>query len=93
MEGVEQALFADTTGCEIVNLAYGQSCSVNQLLAELCRVAGRNVEPLYAPVRKGDVRHSLADVGRAKSILGFRPSVGFAEGIQRTYDWYRSKYS
>lgn len=93
VEGVEQALFADTTGCEIVNLAYGQSCSVNQLLAELCRVAGRTVEPLYAPGRKGDVRHSLADVGRAKSIIGFRPSVGFAEGIQRTYDWYRSQYS
>ena len=93
VEGVEQALFADTRGCEIVNLAYGNSCTVRDLLAEICRVAGRTVEPSYAPVRKGDVRHSLADIGRAKSVIGFRPGVGFAEGIRRTYDWYRSQYS
>lgn len=93
VEGVRRALFADTQGCEIVNLAYGQSCSIRDLLAELCRVAGRSVEPLYAPERKGDVRHSLADVARAKSVIGFCPTVGFAEGIRRTYDWYRSQYS
>lgn len=93
VEGVEKALFADTQGCEIVNLAYGQTCTVLDLLTEICRVAGRTVEPLYAPVRKGDVRHSLADIGRAKSVIGFQPSVGFAEGIRRTYDWYRSQYS
>jgi UDP-glucose 4-epimerase len=93
VEGVEKALFATTTGCEIVNLAYGQSITVRDLLAELSRVAGKSVQPLYAAARKGDVRHSLADVGRAKSIIGFCPSVGFAEGIQRTYDWYRSQYS
>ncbi len=93
VEGVEQALFADTQGCEIVNLAYGNSCTVRDLLAEICRVAGRSVEPSYAPGRKGDVRHSLADIGRAKSVLGFCPRIGFAEGIRRTYDWYRSQYS
>ncbi len=93
VEGVQQALFANTTGCEIVNLAYGQSISVRDLLAELSRVAGKTVEPLYAAPRKGDVQHSLADVGRAKSVIGFGPTVGFAEGIQRTYDWYRSQYS
>ena len=80
-------------GCEIVNLAYGQTCTIRDLLAELCRTAGRSVEPLYAPARKGDVRHSLADVARAKSVIGFCPEVGFAEGIRRTYDWYRSQYS
>ncbi len=93
VEGVEQALFAATEGCEIVNLAYGQTCTIRELLDEICSVAGRSVEPSYAAVRKGDVRHSLADVGRAKSLFGFRPSVGFAEGIRRTYDWYRSQYS
>ena len=46
-----------------------------------------------APPRAGDVRHSLADVARATSLLGFRPRVGFAEGLQRTYAWYRSQYA
>ncbi|MGE3175625.1 MAG: NAD-dependent epimerase/dehydratase family protein [Planctomycetota bacterium] len=93
VDGVLLALDADTRGCEIVNLAYGRSCTVTELLQELCRVAGRTVEPVYAPPRAGDVRHSLADVTRAKSVLGFAPKVGFAEGIQRTFDWYRSQYS
>lgn len=93
VEGVRRALFADTQGCEIVNLAYGQTCTIRDLLDELCRVAGRSVEPLYAAARNGDVRHSLADVARAKSVIGFCPEVGFAEGIRRTYDWYRSQYS
>jgi UDP-glucose 4-epimerase len=91
--GVVQALDADTRGCETVNLAYGQSCTVLDLLQQLCRVAGRTVEPLYAPPRPGDVRHSLADTSRAKALLGFAPTVGFAEGIRRTYDWYRSQRS
>jgi len=43
--------------------------------------------------RPGDVRHSLADVARAKSLLGFHPKVGFAEGLSRTYSWYRSQHA
>ena len=91
VEGVVKALDADTTGCETVNLAYGQACTVRDLLARLCALAGRTLQPTFAPPRPGDVRHSLADVTRAKSLLGFAPKVGFAEGLQRTYDWYRSQ--
>ena len=93
VHGVLLALDGNTTGCEIVNLAYGQSCTIKHLLDELGRISGRTVEPLYAPPRAGDVRHSLADTARAKSILAFVPKVGFAEGLQRTFDWYRSQYS
>jgi UDP-glucose 4-epimerase len=91
--GIVRALDAQTRGCEIVNLAYGQSCTVRDLLAQLCRIAGRTVEPVYAPARAGDVRHSLAAVDRAKTLLSFSPTVGFAEGLRRTFDWYRSLYS
>lgn len=93
VQGVLAALDANTTGCEIVNLAYGQSCTVRELLEQLGRVAGRTVQPVYAPPRAGDVSHSLADVTRAKTVLGFSPTVGFAEGLKRTFDWYRSQYS
>jgi nucleoside-diphosphate-sugar epimerase len=64
---------------------------VLQLFERLRALAGRNVEPVHAPPRPGDVRHSLADVTRAKSLLGFAPKVGFAEGLSRTYSWYRSQ--
>jgi UDP-glucose 4-epimerase len=92
VDGVVLALDADTRGCAIVNLAYGQSCTVLQLFERLRALAGRAaVQPVHAPPRPGDVRHSLADVASAKSLLGFAPKVGFAEGLSRTYAWYRSQ--
>jgi UDP-glucose 4-epimerase len=44
-----------------------------------------------AAPRTGDVRHSLADVTRAKERFGFAPTVGFAEGLARTFAWYRAQ--
>ena len=44
-----------------------------------------------APPRAGDVRHSLADIQRAIAKFGFEPEVGFAEGLRRTYAWYRTQ--
>jgi UDP-glucose 4-epimerase len=92
VDGIQLALEAKTEGCSIVNLAYGQTCTVLDLFRELRRISGRDLEPVHAAPRKGDVRHSLADVSRAKSLLGFSPRIGFAEGLARTYDWYRSQY-
>src|SRR5262249_4806188 len=71
--GVIAALDADTQGCEVVNVAYGETRTVRELFDSLCRLAGCSVAPVAAPPRRGDVRHSLADVARAKSLLGFHP--------------------
>ena len=95
--GVVQCLDADSAGCETVNLAYGQSTTVRNLYAALCGLAaadlgGRPVpEPVTAPPRAGDVRHSLADTTRARERFGFVPRIGFAEGLKRTYAWYRQQ--
>lgn len=89
--GVMLALDATTQGCEIINLAYGQTCTVMDLFRQLRRIAGSDLEPVHVPARTGDVSHSLANVDRAKSVLGFFPRVGFAEGLTRTYEWYRSQ--
>ncbi len=89
--GVLCAMDAQTKGCEVVNIAYGSSITLLELLAELQRLAGTNLVPTWAPPRAGDVRHSLADVTKAVNLLGYRPKVGFAEGIRRTFDWYRSQ--
>jgi UDP-glucose 4-epimerase len=93
--GVVQCLDADSSGCETVNLAYGNSTTVLQVYAALRELAtahlgGRPVPaPQMAPPRPGDVRHSLADTARARERFGFAPQVGFAEGLRRTFDWYR----
>ena len=89
--GVLCAMDARTKGREVVNIAYGSSITLLELLDVLQGLAGTSLEPTWAQPRSGDVRHSLADVTRASNIFGYRPKVGFAEGIRRTFDWYRSQ--
>jgi UDP-glucose 4-epimerase len=90
VRGVVQALDADTVGCEVVNMAYGQRTTVLELLSRLAALAGAEVEPHFAPPRAGDVKHSLADVSRVTRLFGFAPQVGFREGLRRTFEWYRA---
>ena len=93
--GVVQCLDATSPGCSTVNLAYGQSTTVRDLYDQLAAIAaarlgpGTQPAPIHAAPRKGDVRHSLAATERAKSQFGFAPRIGFAEGLIRTFDWYR----
>jgi len=99
VQGVLACLDATTAGCETVNLAYGQATTVRELYDRLRALAlavpglEPPADPVLAPPRAGDVRHSLADVTRAKTLFGFAPRVGFAEGLQRTFAWYRSQPS
>lgn len=94
--GVLQALDADTPGCVTVNLAYGRSTTLLDLYGALCELArpclgGRPIPPpTHAAPRRGDVRHSLADATRAAETFGFAPRIGFAAGLARTFDWYRT---
>ena len=94
--GVLACLDADRPGCTTVNLAYGQSTTVRELYDRLAGFAAASLgpgpgqpPPVFAPPRAGDVRHSLADTTRAKTHFGFVPRIGFAEGLKRTFDWYR----
>jgi len=90
--GCRLAMEAKTTGCEIVNLATGKSHTIRELLQVLIDYSGIAVEPTLAPERTGDVEHSLADISKAKRLLDYEPEVSFADGLQRTFDWYRGAY-
>jgi nucleoside-diphosphate-sugar epimerase len=72
-----------------VNVATGRRVSLRMLLAEMARAVGRPAEVRYEPGRAGDVRHSLADIARARRLLGYRPRWNLAEGLERTMAWYR----
>lgn len=80
---------------EVINVANGERTTLNQLLDTLKRVTGKtDVEAEYRDVRVGDVRHSLADITRARELLGYEPRVGLEEGLRKTIDWWKqSRYA
>jgi UDP-glucose 4-epimerase len=79
----------EATG-ESLNLATGRSVTLRELLGAVARLTGRPPRAEYRAARPGDVRHSLADIRRARRRLGYRPIVSFEEGLRLTIDWYRS---
>ena len=73
----------------IFNLACGERVDLLQVLGMLAEIFGREVEPIFHPDRAGDVKHSLADITKARELLGYEPEVFFKEGLQRTVVWYQ----
>lgn len=76
---------------QVYNIACGEQTSLNQLFEYLKEEAGSDIEPVYGPERKGDVKHSLADISKASKLLGYQPSIDVKEGLKRTYRWYLQK--
>jgi UDP-glucose 4-epimerase len=68
------------------NIACGERISLNELVATLGEFAGRDVQPVYAPHRPGDIKHSLAGIDRARQTLGYRPDVSVRDGLKRTWE-------
>jgi len=71
-----------------VNVACGGSITVNDLARTVREAMGASVQPTHVAERPGDIRHSRADIRRARDLLGFDPKVGFDEGIQATVRWF-----
>jgi nucleoside-diphosphate-sugar epimerase len=76
---------------EALNVASGVGTTVNGLLASVSRALGTKAEPIHAPPRPGDILHSTADISKARRLLGFTPSLSFADGLESTIAWYRSR--
>ncbi len=74
----------------VINVACGDSITVNRLAGSLSELTGRtDVEPVHGPARAGDVRHSRADISLARRVLGYEPVAGFYEGLERTVRFMR----
>ncbi len=72
------------------NVACGRSMTVLQLADHLTQLLGVAIQPVHVQPRSGDVRHSLADISKAESILSYRPRVDSITGLKYTVDWYRN---
>ncbi|HKS30417.1 MAG TPA: SDR family oxidoreductase [Pyrinomonadaceae bacterium] len=74
----------------VINIANGQRTTLNELLEVLKGLVGKDgVVPDYKEPRAGDVRHSLADITRARQMLGYEPRVGLEDGLRKTIDWWQ----
>jgi nucleoside-diphosphate-sugar epimerase len=76
---------------EVLNVGCGGRVSVNQLGRSMAAALGRpDLQPLYAPERVGDIKHSFADLRRTGQTLGYDSVVAFESGLRQTLEWYRS---
>lgn len=82
---------SDRVSGEVFNIACGQSISVNTLASELNRLLGTQIKPLYTEPRAGDIRHSVADISKAREILGFEPKYSFKDGLTKTLNWFKER--
>jgi UDP-glucose 4-epimerase len=85
-----KACEADGVSGEVFNIACGEATSLLAVIDQIARVTGTKVPPKHEPPRPGDIRHSLADIDKARSRLGYTGKVTFAEGIARTIQWYEA---
>jgi nucleoside-diphosphate-sugar epimerase len=81
---------AKETHGDVVNIACGEAITVNGIIGMINDLLGKDVKPIYAPARPGDVKHSLADITAARERIDFKPVVLFREGLEKSIDWYRS---
>jgi len=75
---------------EVYNIACGRKITLNELFEGLKKEAGTSLQPIHGPERKGDVKHSLADISKARRLLGYEPRISVEEGLKRTFQWYKT---
>jgi nucleoside-diphosphate-sugar epimerase len=81
---------AKQTQGQVVNIACADRITVNAIIELINTLLGKNVKPSYVPSRKGDVKHSLADISLAKQVIGYEPVVPFRQGLEKAIDWYKN---
>ncbi len=83
------AAAAKTTQGQVINVACGQSVTINQVITTINKLLGTDHKPQYAPPRAGDVMHSLADITLAREVIGYAPHLMFEDGLARAIEWYK----
>ena len=94
---IENVIEANMRGClapseaagQAYNIAYGGREYLIDIYYELTKALGVDIEPNFGPDRAGDIKHSNADISKAKKLLGYSPDYDFAKGLSLAIDWYK----
>jgi len=86
---IKAALAPDINQHEVVNIAVGDKTTLNELWKHITAFIGIDLAPKYREERKGDVRHSLANVSKAHQLIGYQPVVTIQTGLETTVEWYK----
>jgi UDP-N-acetylglucosamine 4-epimerase len=86
------ALFTDKADAlnQVYNVACGEQTTLNEMISALQQVSGKDIKAIHGPERAGDVKHSKADIGKIRNLLGYEPEVLFQDGLSRVYEWYEN---
>jgi UDP-glucose 4-epimerase len=82
------AMQRDAVGA--MNIGSGDGTTILRLAGAVMEIGGLSREPVLDKPRPGDIRESVADISRARDIMGFRPKVHLADGLRETMDWFRA---
>jgi UDP-N-acetylglucosamine 4-epimerase len=86
-----KAMFADTLrGHEVFNVACNEQTSLTELVSAISSELGSEVKPTYKLERKGDVKHSLADISKARTEIGYQPDILFKDGLKETIAFFKN---
>jgi len=88
---IKAMLAEDINKHEVINIAFGERTTLNELWSKLCQIAGIDITPVYKPERKGDVKHSLADITKAESLIKYAPQYSVDRGLEIAYKWYQNE--
>jgi UDP-N-acetylglucosamine 4-epimerase len=78
---------------EVVNIAFGERTTLNELWDNITGLLGSSIKPKYRDFRAGDVKHSLASIDKAKDLIGYEPRVSVKEGLKTSVDWYKRSHT
>jgi UDP-N-acetylglucosamine 4-epimerase len=72
------------------NIAYSDRATLKELYTILCQLLGKDIQPLHGPDRPGDIKHSFADITKARNMIGYAPDIDLQKGLEQTIEWYKN---
>jgi nucleoside-diphosphate-sugar epimerase len=86
------AMHSDKVGRgETINIACGQAFSLLDLVNDINKILNKNIKPILADPRAGDIKHSLANISKAKELLDYKTDIDFIQGLKLTIDWMKEQ--